>query len=1113
MASFVIMSQYLLTTLHQSHCLRDGFVLAVSLQAQMVVQTLVLVQNGNVEVWSLDSSATLRLLQLKINLAPTHSIAVPSALGKEDAILFISSEDVYLANISDSKLRFLGTYRLPAKRVLDSYDILLLPDKATNSRKHLFLGDNTSQVSIISIKETPDGFMLENQFRIFLEFHVFGFFTVSSLLRETSPYVGVGLLTGPNDQATGINLIEVDIDRKFVVGNPIELREVTLKTRDCGETFSEKVWRIFDLGNKCILVFSSHSIKLFRVKDSQFQKVVTDRFKLPQSDQLLVERAPQSSSSSSVFYMANHVQAANTTYLYVLEVPSNANFENMSMTYIGNCATLSKPPVCLPEKRLLLLSKIEDSEIVGLSETKTGSPQRPFLRQQHIFENFGIIQQLDIDPIRKSTFINSYKTGRSLQVFQKGVHLELQNKANLDLTHLVKVDICETTQSGYILGFSYPDSGVLAILNQDNTLLTLEHSELSPILCLGKFNEQFHVVVTEEETILVQIAGWQVKSKVDESLVSAAYHQGHLFGVSTTALVHLKVKEKSISLKFRKPLESEPREVHYDSDHIYISYWIASHIDVMGLDGSSIRQVVLDSPPLSLLPLNGKLLSAFADGQVVISTENGENVVLQAGTGPMCLRKISSTHVVAVGVESALIDLSHQQPEATPICQTDLVDMQPLNIDNRRVFLMVTRDCLSFAIQGGSVDAHRVKELKLHGDKLTDRFVRHGNLIITAHTENTNSILTVSSYPEGTNISKIQVSGQVETLLTTEFNETSLLLVGTSIGIPGIFDDPMTNDVGTGTIKVFAIKGKELSEIQELQQDKCVKFLSHLEGQNTILATIGLSTLKVLRFESRPRKADKSGDHPAPLLKEVYNQKLQCLIDQVKVLGNYILVTDYYWSAQLYLFDSSRFMRFKSLGRYTIMNSEIFCAELISPTRFIVSDKANNLLVCSLPESGASDTDFIEFTDNQAIGLQSQFLCSVRGSKPLTSLPDSFGLSGSAKFVVLGGIDGCLYVLWEIPRKVFNLLEELQKILIAQSEAEGGPSRREYRRITTKNKKTKPFTGIVDGQVLEPLISLEDSAAHEILSRVTSIPHQNLTDIRSLLRFYFGNPAAHATIF
>lgn len=1107
------MSQYLLTTLHQSHCIRDGFPLGVSLDRRNVVQTLLIVQTGNLELWNLDTSAILRILQLRMNLAPIHSIPVVSTQGKEDAVLFLTSEEVYLASVLDSQLVFLGNLRLSTKKVLDSYDILLLPDKASSTRKHLFLGDNTSQVTVISVKETQDGFLLENQFKIFLESHVFGFFMPTSLLKDSSPHVGVGLLTGSNDTATGIGLIEVDMERKYAIWPPIELREVTLKTRDCGETFTEKVWKIFDLGNKCILVFSSHSIKLFRVKDSHFQKVITDRFKLPQSDQLLVERASNPTLSSSVFYMANHVQAANTTYLYVLEVPSNANFENMSMTYIGNCSMLHRPPVSLPERRLLLLSRMDDSEIVHLPEVKTGSPQRPFLKQLHRFENFGIIQQLDIDPVRKSTFINSYKTGASLQVFQKGLHLEVVSKASLDLSYLTKVVLCETRPSEYLLGFSYPDRGVLAKLSEGNTLQVIEHPEIPSILCLGQLSDKLHLVVTESGIQILEIDHWKVHVQADLQVVSAAYSGNHLFLATSSDLICFLTREQGLKERFRKSLENEPREVHIDNGMIYLSYWILPAIDILDEKGNHLKRVGLDSPPLSLLPLNGHILTAFADGQVVISSESGEHILLQAGTGPLTLRKVSQSQVVAVGLESALIDLSHLQPEATPICQTDLVDMQPLKISDKNMFLMVTREYLSVAIQGGSVDAHRVKELRLHGDKLTDRFVRHEGVIITSHLENHNSVLSVSNYPEGTSISKIQIMGQVESLLVAVFQDTPLLLVGISMNLPGLMEDPMTCDVGTGMIKVYAIKGKELSEIQELNQDKPVRSLHLLEGQNTILALVGLSQLKVLRLESRPRKADRAGDHPTPLVKEVYSQKLNILIDQVKVLKNYVLLTDFYWSAQLFLFDSNRFMRFKALGRYTSLNAEIFCSELISPTKFLVADKLNNLLVCSLPESGSCDIDFIEFVDHQNIGLQSQFLCSVRGTKPLTSLPDTFGLTGAAKFVVLGGIDGSLYVLWEIPRKVFNLLDELQKILVAQAESEGGPSRKEYRRISTKNKKTKPSSGIVDGEVLESLLSLDDPKAHEVLSRVTSFPHHNLTDLRNLLRFYFGNPAAHATIF
>jgi hypothetical protein len=97
--------------------------------------------------------------------------------------------------------------------------------------------------------------------------------------------------------------------------------------------------------------------------------------------------------------------------------------------------------------------------------------------------------------------------------------------------------------------------------------------------------------------------------------------------------------------------------------------------------------------------------------------------------------------------------------------------------------------------------------------------------------------------------------------------------------------------------------------------------------------------------------------------------------------------------------------------------------------------------------------------------------------------------------------------VYEIPRKAFNLLEDLQRAMLLTTEIEGGYLRRkEYRKVSFKNKKTKPAAGIIDGDVLFPLLHMSDDDAQGVVQAMKHLNKPSLSALRNLLRFLESSP-------
>lgn len=68
------------------------------------------------------------------------------------------------------------------------------------------------------------------------------------------------MLSGKKDSPTHLSLIDINKE-SLKIERTTEIKEIQFKSKDVGEAFDEKVFKVVDIGNKCTIVFCSHSIK------------------------------------------------------------------------------------------------------------------------------------------------------------------------------------------------------------------------------------------------------------------------------------------------------------------------------------------------------------------------------------------------------------------------------------------------------------------------------------------------------------------------------------------------------------------------------------------------------------------------------------------------------------------------------------------------------------------------------------------------------------------------------------------------------------------------------------------------------------------------------------
>jgi hypothetical protein len=609
---------------------------------------------------------------------------------------------------------------------------------------------------------------------------------------------------------------------------------------------------------------------LFRFKDSSLQKVTAERFKLPQSDSVLVERLPNNKTDSLIYLMASLATTSKTTFLYLVEIPANLNFEKLSITFIGSVAPLVRAPIVIDMKRVLLLSEVEMSEIVEISEAKRKDPQRPFIQQLHRFDNFGIIQQIEIDREKKQLLLNSYKQSFNLQSFQKGLLLESVGQFKVDLSHLRRTQLVQSGGQLPLIVFYFPSRTLFFHLSQSCQLY--QEKKLDIKECLVHFQaidqEQFYLVGSN--TIKVMRL-WSHPETIteqsftdEETILAADSFCSELFVATEKKLKFYSFSQKILTQVHEINLQTEPKIVRCMFRKVFVVYWTEDYVDSFGLGGNNHSKIKLGVRGIHSLCFfytkneDRIFLLGLHDGSVVQKVIGKDDLekstqILVVGKKPVTLREISPSRYVAISDESAMLSLAANSnaTELVPLCHPEMTDLHPLMFQGNNLFFITSKNNVSFNItKNGISDNCRLKEVKLGDSKAVDRFFSVGNTVVTCHSdlELCAAEIVVHDLQSGSILHKTMIPvGQIEAMAELKFQENTYFLVGLSTpGQGGEVNDFINAENLTGKFKVYLLRKGELIEIYETFTEKPIRGIHLIENGTHVLVNVGYSTLKVL---------------------------------------------------------------------------------------------------------------------------------------------------------------------------------------------------------------------------------------------------------------------------
>jgi hypothetical protein len=738
-------------------------------------------------------------------------------------------------------------------------------------------------------------------------------------------------------------------------------------------------------------------------------KCAPDRFKMPQSDSIHVQPVPNKKNGNLVFILTSFLTSSKATFVYLVEIPPSLNLDKLAITFLGRSSVLSRPPLLLSEGTFIAISEVEATEVFQITEEKNNNVERPFLKTIHVFENFGIIQQLDFNKEKKSMLVNSFKLKNNLQSFQKGLLLDSINNFKLETKAIREIRFVTIEEQLSMVVFLKDKALVYHFGATCNIYPEKTLQFAVPLILFNRLAQNLLFVVSHSFIAVYSV--WENSKEVlrvdfdgdSNNMITSADSIGDVLAYSDkSSLTIMRFSGQRLTLIKEISPEEEIKQVKSLGDKFFLVYWFATHIDVISTSGVAEARVELGTAGVHSFHTYQE---SSGDRVFLVGTNYGTilhkvfgsdmrekySQEILVGKKPVKVREASANKVFAVSDESSLLSFPPGtcNVEISPLCHSELVDIFTFTYQANDFYLLVNSDSMGFGLVNNSTaDNYRMKNIRLEGVATIDRFVSVEDYYISAYSDPDDKAceVVVSSASSGAKVSRQVVPvGRAECMIKLRFMENWYVLIGFSLP-----EGPETGDFNfgelsegmVGKLKCYLLRNGELLEIIEQDFEKPVRMMNLLENGTNLLLTIGYSQLRVLKLEPKLRKLnDKSIEVTAPSLKEVHQQKFSFLIDSASVSDNFILLTDFYWVAHMLLFESIRYPRFKPIGRMTTNLNEIISAEITPKQKFIVSDRSDNLLVFGLKEKGSSDIDFTEFSAICGICLGEKVLCYRKGQK------------------------------------------------------------------------------------------------------------------------------------
>lgn len=329
-------------------------------------------------------------------------------------------------------------------------------------------------------------------------------------------------------------------------------------------------------------------------------------------------------------------------------------------------------------------------------------------------------------------------------------------------------------------------------------------------------------------------------------------------------------------------------------------------------------------------------------------------------------------------------------------------------------------------------------------------------------------------------------------------------------------------------LRTFQMKRGDINGLTKLKSD----YFCFLDGESTL-------QFNRIMFNQIPGTSSNL-DQLVVKKKEVFDFNLKYLAENVTSNSkSMVLVSDFFWTVNLYKFEtkpSSRLIRF---CKVTNMFSAITQISMLPTTsslaysssakssqtpnkvdrfkkenvtsieQFVLGDEAGNLFVYRFnPEiSKEHHTLFkAEEVGRIHIGESTTYFGSgiIRNQAQFQhSSLQALAETNETGFCVLASGRGSIQYMTEIPRTVFNLFKDLQTSMRTVLEDENTPVKRDtFRQVRIGSLPKAQPKGIIDGSFLKQFVDLDEQTAAKIMQNMRYSDLPDLTEIRSLLRFF-----------
>lgn len=822
--------------------------------------------------------------------------------------------------------------------------------------------------------------------------------------------------------------------------------------------------------------------------------------------------------------------------LYLIEIPNIVDKDQISITFLGETVPLSKPPVVIGKRMILLISKIKDSVVCELrSEKSSKNSLKPFLDVVHVFNNLGIITNLSVYGRKKSLLVQSFKGSESLNLFQKGIVMAEISKSPEIKRKILYIDVvkCDGGSQNYLIISTKYGSRLFSLMYNFKWVIESRLEIQNPIIFSKRIHENWYYVCTKKAVYVVEFQRQKIdKIAVENTVPNCEFlcYSSHENTIATfDSSKQLTLRKFDFFKKSFEVVSSEKRTkdircLFFNGYIVSIHEWFSSEVKILDLKFK--EEAKIDTKNLGVCSLyctmpsmdQYQVLMGIDNGRFLYSLQTKESKVLAfknivVGNYPVFIEKLAGEGEFLIhSDESANLKVSKNMKnvEFSPYCHNGIRFLKEITFKGKNYYVYLDENRVKIAEK--RLDRHkdhRNTPIYVQDEGDIDFTVLVGDLLFCSMS-NLGSYTTANSKFccfNQTNNKKLGEllfkKGEIEAVSHFNNGQSNTFLLGFSI-LPA----NKNYEKSTGKLKIVQYNEKsKFSILASLPFPANIRQISPLR-QNHYSLNMGFSCIKVIKIEGNPRKNQESLQ-----LKEILNLDVKLLIDCMETCENKILISDYFWTIHLFEFVSRKYPRLKLKAKISNVYCQIASIHFPQDNMFFISDNNKNIIVYKIEDDPVKSVEDLIKASKVAYCNIDDMIMSYKKGRKFNSLKFSnnhlsdFSTLQALDYHLMGGSSGTINAIYEIPKKAYKILLDLQKSILTKIEDEATPvNKSNFLMMKIKDIEIKRSAGVVDGSTVKRFLDFDDKLAAGIVMGMKNLDKPDVEDLKNLIRFLEKSP-------